>query len=521
MEACNSTALFNTEVAALCYKGLLSSGLPLVQMVPMCIPFLLLLLLIRLWRFYGDSRDPSSSLPLPPGTMGWPIIGETLSLMSKGSEFFKEKTACYGRIYKTHILGNRTIRVTGAANVAKILQGEGTLVTSKWPISTRLILGEGALAHSTGTVHKWRREMIMRAFSPQAITSYLPTVQTMVRDHIQNWCKSGHIHGYPEARSLTFTIAAKLLLGIAVEEKKKYKMLILFEDMLATLFSMPLPIPGIGLYRGMKARKQIMQEIASCIEQRRSGKGQKKDDALELILKASEDGSGKLSSSEVQDSALEMLFAGHLPTSSAASSVLMHLGANPQVVDKLSVELYDAGLLDIKDHPDLTLNALHSLPYLNSVVREVLRLAPPVGAGYRKVLQTFEIDGCQVPKGWTVVYSIRETHHTSELYKDGAKFNPDRWLQSNGNPHEIIQTADENFHYAPFGFGERSCVGQKFVDAFLKILIVELVRNASWRLINGMPEILYMPVPHPKDNLPIQMKTMPPDLRRRAFTNSW
>ena len=55
--------------------------------------------------------------------------------------------------------------------------------------------------------------------------------------------------GYPAARSLTFTVAAQLLLGFDVQERQKYQMLILFEDMLATLFSMPLPVPGIGLYR--------------------------------------------------------------------------------------------------------------------------------------------------------------------------------------------------------------------------------------------------------------------------------
>lgn len=54
----------------------------------------------------------------------------------------------YGRIYKTHILGQRTIRVTGAHNVATILKGEGTLVETQWPPSTKLILGSGALAHS-------------------------------------------------------------------------------------------------------------------------------------------------------------------------------------------------------------------------------------------------------------------------------------------------------------------------------------------------------------------------------------
>ena len=61
------------------------------------------------------------------------------------------------------------------------------------------------------------------------------------------------------------------------------------------------------------------------------------------------------------------------------------------MVDKLTVELDEAGLLQDKDSP-LTLEKLYSLQYVDCIVKEVLRVAPPVGAGYRKALQTFEID---------------------------------------------------------------------------------------------------------------------------------
>ena len=85
--------------------------------------------------------------------------------------------------------------------------------------------------------------------SPDALRSYVPSVQKIVKEYVEKWCQSGSIHGYPEARVMTFTVASKLLLGFDIEDKQKQKMLVLFEDMLATLFSMPIPIPGIGLYK--------------------------------------------------------------------------------------------------------------------------------------------------------------------------------------------------------------------------------------------------------------------------------
>lgn len=527
METCRIGELNSVNGVMRCTTGVLTwcvqsiSSLFTTNLSPLLLPAALGLVVLKLWRMYTNSKDPTNALPLPPGSMGWPIIGETLQLIMKGSDFFRERTASYGKIYKTHILGQKTIRVTGAHNVAKILQGEGTLVQSQWPPSTKLILGDGALAHSKGEKHRWRRELIMKAFSPQALKSYVPAVQSIVKEHVDKWCKAGSIHGYPEARSMTFTVASKLLLGFDVADKQKQKMLLLFEDMLATLFSMPIPIPGIGLYKGLKARNRVMKEIENCIKARQdSDDTDKPEDALALILEASEAGDRKLTMKEMQDSALEMLFAGHLPTSSAASSVLMMLGAYPKVYDKISVELFEAGLLDPQIAPELSYESLQDLHYIDAVVKEVLRVAPPVGAGYRKALQTFEVDGHQVPKGWTVVYSIRETQHTSSAFTNGTDFDPERWLARDERLAPVSADAN-NFDFVPFGWGERSCVAQKYVSIFLKTFIIELVRNASWKLTNGKPDMAYMPVPHPKDNLPLQMKAVSAEMRRRAFTLSW
>lgn len=88
--------------------------------------------------------------------------------------------------------------------------------------------------------------------------------------------------------------------------------------------------------------------------------------------------------------ALEFLFAGFETTSSAACSLLMQLGQNPDVVRKITDELGEHGLLD--DSIEVTFDTLKSLKYVSNVVKEVLRLLPPVGAGFRKAVKTFDLE---------------------------------------------------------------------------------------------------------------------------------
>lgn len=118
------------------------------------------------------------------------------------------------------------------------------------------------------------------------------------------------------------------------------------------------------------------------------------------------------------------------------------------------------------------------------------------------------LQGCQVPKGWTVAYSIRDTHETSEFFSEGDKFDPGRW---------DAQAPSDRFHYLPFGGGSRACVGKEFAKIILKLLLIELSRSCSWRLLNDSPTMKRLPVPHPDDGLPVQFTEVPP-MRQRAFT---
>ncbi|XP_074641268.1 cytochrome P450 26A1-like [Tubulanus polymorphus] len=473
-------------------------------------PIILVFFVQRLWRYYNlSTADSSSDLPLPPGSFGLPFIGETLNLILGADEFFKKRRTELGNVYKTHLLGQPTVRVIGRENVRKILLGENKLVTTWWPASTRRLMGTGALSHSVGIIHRKRRKLIAKAFTHDALERYCRPMQRAIKRHVIRWCEDGYILGYQEAKYLTFALAARVLLGFHFTRRDIGQLLAVFNDLVDNLFSLPYNIPGSGFHKGMKAREKLLETIEKQIVERMNSP-EDHDDALWLLMNASDDDGTKLSMMELKEACLELLFAGHETTASAACTTMMQLAQKPEVVQKIQAELEEHAVDDVEG---MKYDELHRLTYLNRVIKEVLRVAPPVGAGFRKAIKTFEIDGMQVPKGWSVAYSIRDTQCTSKLFENVSDFDPDRWSKLSNNDQDSA-----HFDYLPFGGGPRACVGREYAGVLLKTLTIALVQNSVWSMQNEKPKMKLIPVPHPIDGLPLEFTEAEQIFRPRSHT---
>uniref|UniRef100_A0A3Q4GW99 Cytochrome P450 26A1 n=1 Tax=Neolamprologus brichardi TaxID=32507 RepID=A0A3Q4GW99_NEOBR len=147
------------------------------------------------------------------------------------------------------------------------------------------------------------------------------------------------------------------------------------------------------------------------------------------------------------------------------------------------------------DLQSLNIESLEQLKYTGCVIKETLRINPPVPGGFRVALKTFELNGYQIPKGWNVVYSICDTHDVAEIFPDKEDFQPERFLTD--------PCADSSrFQYIPFGGGSRMCIGKEFAKVLLKVFLVEVVTKCHWTLLNGPPTMKTGPTVYPEDNLP-------------------
>uniref|UniRef100_A0A3Q4I3I0 Cytochrome P450, family 26, subfamily A, polypeptide 1 n=1 Tax=Neolamprologus brichardi TaxID=32507 RepID=A0A3Q4I3I0_NEOBR len=236
--------------------------------------------------------------------------------------FLRMKREKYGYIYRTHLFGNRTVRVTGADNVKQILLGEHRLVSAQWPASVRAILGTETLSNVHGAQHKTKKKVSYFDLSAE-----------------------GALATGREMKRLMFRIAMRVLLGFEPEQVQtdEHELVEAFEEMIKNLFSLPIDVPFSGLYRGLKARNFIHSKIEENIKKKvqESDQEWKPRDALQQLIDSSNKNKEPISMQAIKQSATELLFGGHETTASTATSLVMFLGLNPKVVDKLRQELQD------------------------------------------------------------------------------------------------------------------------------------------------------------------------------------
>ena len=440
------------------------------------------------------TSEKLNSLPLPPGNQGLPFIGETIAFFTD-PEFNQKRVAKYGKIYRTHILGSPTVMAVGADANTFLFRNENKYVVATWPKSTRILLGASSLAVSGGEVHSSRRKLLYQAFQPRALASYIPTMAKITDRYLQKWLKMGTLTWYPEIKNYTFDIASNLLLS---SDGGSQSILIdLFEEWIAGLFSIPLNLPWTKFGKALRARQQLLQHLEQIVITRQQA-NTPGEDALGLLIAAQDEQGNSLSLTELKDQVLLLLFAGHETLTSAIASFCLLTAQHPQVLQRLRDEQQQ-----FDRSSDLTLEDIKQMTYLEQVLKEVMRIIPPVGGGFRKAIQSFELNGYRIPQNWAVQYQIAQTHKDHEIYPESDRFDPERFAP------ERQEDKQKSFSYIPFGGGLRECLGKEFARLEMRLFAAKLLRDYQWELLPEQNlDLVTIPTPHPRDGLKIKFHSL-------------
>ncbi|XP_036176814.1 cytochrome P450 3A12-like isoform X4 [Myotis myotis] len=141
---------------------------------------------------------------------------------------------------------------------------------------------------------------------------------------------------------------------------------------------------------------------------------------------------------------------------------------------KKSVKRMKENRLQDKQKATPTYDALAQMEYLDMVMNENLRLYPIAGRLERVCKKDVEINGVFIPKGTVVMVPSFILHRDSTYWPDPEEFRPERFSKKN-------QDSINPYTYMPFGSGPRNCIGMRFAIMNMKLAIVRVLQNFSFK----------------------------------------
>ena len=247
------------------------------------------------------------------------------------------------------------------------------------------------------------------------------------------------------------------------------------------------------------AQRKMTQIYSNIINARRAKGGEKDSEDMIWNLMGSvyKDGT-PVPDNEIAHMMIGLLMAGQHSSSVTSSWLMLHLAANPEIME----ELYEEQLRALgSDSTPLTYENIQKVPLITNVIRETLRLHPPIHSIMRKVKNPLPIEGTSwiVPPSHVLLAAPATMGKSDEFFPNADVWDPHRW-EIIADPAEqekekmdygygLVSTGADST-YLPFGAGRHRCIGEQFAYVQLTIIVIMMVREFRLKNIGGKKEVV-------------------------------
>jgi cytochrome P450 len=441
-------------------------------------------------------------LKLPPGPKGYPVFGSVFEPKGDTITYLTKCTREYGDIVFFRFLGVPACFVNGPEHIESVLVAQNNnFVKSKDYRAMRRVLGNGLLL-SEGEFWRRQRKLIQPAFHQGRITAYAEIMIAHTERMLASWSDGQSLDMHEAMMRLTLGIVAKTLFDADISHEAEdvdAALTVLMGKFLrqagmALLLPTWVPLPTSQLLK--RAVGRLDNVIYSIIEQRRAS-GQMSGDLLSVFLQAHDDEGVGMTDRQLHDEIMTLFLAGHETTANVLSWTWYLLGQNPRVEEKLTQELSRVLAGRVPTPADLP-----RLTYTDTVLREAMRLYPPVWVIGRRALAPFRLGEYELPADTNVLISQLIMHKDARYFPDPQRFDPDRWSASNPQSASLPR-----FAYFPFGGGPRVCIGAGFAMMEAVLLLATIAQQFR---IEVSPELKVKVQPtvtlRPKHGIPVRLK---------------
>ncbi|KAK7262849.1 hypothetical protein RJT34_30430 [Clitoria ternatea] len=464
--------------------------------------FCLLSSILALILIFTFIKRKKPTLNLPPGQMGWPFLGETIGYLKPYpaitiGHFMEKHIARYGTIYKSNLFGEPAIVSADAGFNRFILQNEGKLFEISYPKSVRGILGKWSMLVLVGDMHREMRNISLNFLSHARLrTHLLKDVEKHTLLVLNSWKDNCTFSAIAEAKKFTFNFIAKHMLSLDPGNHETEQLKREYVTFMKGVISAPLNLPGTAYRKALKSRSNILKFIEEKMEGRskrnQEGKGslEGEEDLLDWAMMHS-----NLSTEQILDLILSLLFAGHETSSIAIALAIYFLPGCPRAMQQLREEHVEIDRSKKQTgEVELTWDDYKRMEFTHCVVNETLRLGNVVRYLHRKAIKDVRYKGYDIPCGWKVLPVLAAVHLDPALFDQPQQFNPWRWQGKNKSGS--WQNTSNNF--MAFGGGIRLCAGSELSKLEMALFIHHLILNYHWELVGTDQPLAYPFVDFPK-----------------------
>ncbi|MCB0940417.1 MAG: cytochrome P450 [Mycobacterium sp.] len=375
------------------------------------------------------------------------------------------------------LAGKKVILLTGAeANEFFFRSSDEDLDQAEaYPFMTP-VFGEGVVFDASP---ERRAEMLHNtALRGEHMKGHAATIEREVRKMIENWGDSGEIDLLEFFAELTIYTSTSCLIGTKFRNQLDSR----FANFYHLLERGTDPLCYVDPYMDIEsfrirdeARLGLVDLVQGVMDQRIANPPKDKSDRdlLDVLVSIKDpEGNAQFSANEITGMFISLMFAGHHTSSGTSSWTLIELLRHPGEYAEVQQELDDL----YADGQEVSFHALRQIPKLENVLKETLRLHPPLIILMRVAQGEFEVEGYPIHKGDLVAASPAISNRIAEDFPDPDAFDPSRY----DKPRE--EDVIHRWTWIPFGAGRHRCVGAAFAQMQIKAIFSVLLREYEFEM---------------------------------------
>lgn len=403
---------------------------------------------------------PPDSLP---SADGYPLVGNTIEWARDPFGFTQRLVDDVGDIARFETLSGDVCLLAHPDYAEQVLVSNRDAFGKTSDFTAAF--GDGLLA-AEGDLWTRSRGALDEFFYPDRIRSYAETMVDRTQQRIDQWDNGESRLLVEEMKSLALENIFATLFDTTLAVDGDVPIRSAANDLngwfTPSSWALPEWVPTPARYRFRRAVDQLQTEGRELL----AGADSENSDNMLATLAGMQDESA-LSDDEIISQVQTFIFAGHDTTGLALTYALYLLETHPAISEQFYAEL-DA----VVGSEEPTLSTLSELTVTEQILREAIRLYPPVHTIPRVTTRDVTIDGYRIPTGTETHLSVRALGRDGRFWEKPDQFQPERWQDTSPR--------SKGYSYIPFGAGPRTCIGRRF--ALLEAKLVLATVGQQYRL---------------------------------------